>query len=143
MDLANLPKITKRSAKRVGRGYGSGRGGHTSGRGSKGQKARGKIRVGFEGTKAKKSLVKRLPLLRGKGKFKPLKGKFLPLNLSDLSDWPAKLPVTTENLARRGRGGATKILARGDIEQALVIKVPISQAAAKKILKAGGKIDKI
>ena len=73
MDLSSLPKITKRAAKRVGRGYGSGKGGHTSGRGSKGQKARGKLPLTFEGTKVKKSLIKRLPLQRGKGKLKPQK----------------------------------------------------------------------
>ncbi|MFH1960896.1 MAG: 50S ribosomal protein L15, partial [Patescibacteria group bacterium] len=42
MNLSNLPKLkgSRRSAKRVGRGIGSGKGGHTSGRGNKGQKAR-------------------------------------------------------------------------------------------------------
>jgi len=49
---------------------GSGKGSHTSGRGQKGQKSRGnKIGVLFEGMKMKKSYLKRLPLMRGKGKF--------------------------------------------------------------------------
>ncbi len=64
-----LPKIVARGKKRVGRGRGSGKGGHTVGRGQKGQKARGKVGVLFEGMKMKKSLIKRLPLQRGKGKF--------------------------------------------------------------------------
>jgi len=55
--------------KRLGRGYGSGKGGHTSGRGQKGQKSRTKIHFLFEGVKVKKSTLKKLPLLRGKGKF--------------------------------------------------------------------------
>src|SRR3972149_1988059 len=69
-----LKKTVKKSKKRLGRGYGSGKGGHTSSRGQKGQKSRGKVGVIFEGYKVKKSLIKRLPLLRGKGKFLP-KGK--------------------------------------------------------------------
>jgi len=55
MNLNNLKKTTKSSKKRVGRGYGSGKGGHTSGRGSKGAKSRGKIPLDFSGTKSKKS----------------------------------------------------------------------------------------
>lgn len=70
MNLNQLPKIVRRPQKRVGRGVGSGKGSHTSGRGSKGQKAREKVHLLFEGTKIKKSFIKKLPLLRGKGKFK-------------------------------------------------------------------------
>lgn len=55
--------------KRLGRGYGSGKGGHTSGRGQKGQKSRTNIHILFEGLKVKKSTIKKFPLLRGKGKF--------------------------------------------------------------------------
>ena len=55
--------------KRLGRGYGSGKGGHTSSRGQKGQKARTDVHVLFEGLKVKKSTIKKFPLLRGKGKF--------------------------------------------------------------------------
>lgn len=65
----NLSKVTKRKNKRLGRGYGSGKGGHTSGRGQKGQKARRTIGILFEGTKMKKSLIKRLPIKRGKLKM--------------------------------------------------------------------------
>lgn len=73
--LHNLPKIKTKEAKRVGRGIGSGKGGHTVGRGQKGQRTRGKINLLFEGTKVKKSLIQRLPMLRGKGRFKPKKEK--------------------------------------------------------------------
>ena len=41
MKLHALPKITKPKNKRLGRGYGSGKGGHTSSRGQKGQNSRG------------------------------------------------------------------------------------------------------
>jgi large subunit ribosomal protein L15 len=67
----SLVKTVTTKGKRLGRGYGSGKGGHTSGRGQKGQKSRGNMGILFEGVKVKKSFFKRLPLLRGKGKFKP------------------------------------------------------------------------
>jgi large subunit ribosomal protein L15 len=71
--MIRLPKVIAKSKKRVGRGMGSGKGSHTVGRGQKGQKTRRKIGVLFEGVKMKKSLLKRLPLMRGKGKFHPKK----------------------------------------------------------------------
>jgi len=58
--MTNLPKVVAKSKKRLGRGMGSGKGSHTSGRGQKGQKSRGKIGVLFEGMKVKKSLLPRL-----------------------------------------------------------------------------------
>lgn len=70
-----LPKVVAKSKKRVGRGMGSGKGSHTSGRGQKGQKSRGTIGVLFEGMKMRKSYLKRLPLMRGKGKFHAKQGR--------------------------------------------------------------------
>lgn len=67
--MTKLPKVIAKSKKRVGRGMGSGKGSHTSSRGQKGQKSRGTIGVLFEGMKMRKSMLKRLPLKRGKGKF--------------------------------------------------------------------------
>lgn len=67
--MTKLPKVVTRSKKRLGRGMGSGKGSHTSSRGQKGQKSRGTIGVLFEGMKMRKSYLKRLPLMRGKGKF--------------------------------------------------------------------------
>lgn len=77
LTLNSLPRVKSRSQKRVGRGAGSGKGGHTVGRGQKGQRTRGKIHPLFEGQKNKKSLIQRLPLLRGKGRLKSRK-KHLP-----------------------------------------------------------------
>jgi ribosomal protein L15 len=68
--LDNLPKITKKKNKRVGRGYGSGVGIHTVGRGQKGQKTRDTAKPLFEGTKSNKDFFRRTPMLRGKGKLK-------------------------------------------------------------------------
>ncbi len=61
--------------------YGSGKGGHTAGRGQKGQKVRGKVKALFEGTKMRKSFIKRLPFKRGKGKFKAFRPGPIAVNL--------------------------------------------------------------
>ena len=66
----NLLRVTKRRKKRVGRGTGSGKGSHTVGKGQKGQKSREKVSINFFGTKMKKSLLKRIPFQRGKGRLK-------------------------------------------------------------------------
>lgn len=65
--MINLPspKSTRKS-KRVGRGHGSGVGGHTTGRGTKGQKSRAGAKMprkGFEG--GQMPLARRIPKLRG------------------------------------------------------------------------------
>ncbi len=66
MKLHKLLKFKKDLKKRVGRGIGSGLG-KTAGRGTKGQKARGKIPVGFSGSGL--ALFKKLPL-KVKNQFK-------------------------------------------------------------------------
>ncbi len=70
--LHGLPKITTHKHKRLGRGFGSGVGGHTVGRGTKGHRARtGKsVPLWFEGGQL--PLVRRLPFWRGKFRFKSL-----------------------------------------------------------------------
>lgn len=136
MKLNELPRIIERPKKRVGRGIGSGKGGHTSSRGNKGQKARGDVPLLHEGTKTKKSLIKKIPFLRGKGKLKPNK-KSVILHLGDLAELPAKSEVTLKSLGL----ASVKILDGGEVKQALIIRVPISARAAKKIVKAGGKIE--
>ncbi|OGM11591.1 hypothetical protein A2Z22_02225 [Candidatus Woesebacteria bacterium RBG_16_34_12] len=141
-----LTKIVLKKKKRRGRGYGSGRGGHTVGRGAKGQKARGNIGVIFEGIKVKKSLIKRLPLGRGKGKFKA-KEKPIIIKLSYLNlltsgsrvniDTLVKNTIVKENDAQKY---GVKILGDGELKKKLIIEIPISKSAAKKVEKAGGKI---
>ncbi len=94
-----LPKIVTRPKKRVGRGMGSGKGSHTSGRGQKGQRARSHIHVLFEGLKTKKSLLKRLPLMRGKGKFHA-KRKPVIVKLNELESLPTGSVITVELLVK-------------------------------------------
>ena len=146
MVLNSLTKTTGKKKKRVGRGYGSGKGGHTSGRGAKGRKARGKVGLLFEGTKMRKSLVKRLPLKRGKAKFKAIKQKPIIIKLSYLNLLDKMSEVTIDNLIKQGivaseaKELGVKILGNGEIKNKLVIKVPISKSAQEKIEKVGGKV---
>lgn len=134
-----LPRIISKEAKRIGRGYGSGKGGHTVGRGQKGQKARNKIGILFEGLKVKKSLRKRLPLKRGKNKFKARK-KPLIVNLSVLNLLPAGSTVNLDLLVKHGivakddanRYGV-KILGGGKLTKKLIIDLPMSKSARKKV----------
>lgn len=147
MKLEKLPKTTSKKKKRLGRGYGSGKGGHTVGRGAKGLKARGKVPLTFDGTKIKKSFLKRLPLRRGKGKFKPLKPGPLVVNLRLLNLLPKGSTVDIKTLAKRGivkEDDATqfgvKILGDGEVKVPLTVKLPCSKGAVKKIEKAGGKV---
>ena len=148
MDLSNLPKLTTKSKKRVGRGYGSGRGGHTSSRGAKGQKARNSVKLIFEGSKLKKSWVKRLPFIRGKGKFKPANEAAHLLNLEQLSVYKKDEKVDIESLIKKGilpenfgKGNLVKILNKGEIKTAVIVLVPCSKGAVEKIEKAGGKVE--
>ena len=145
MDLSNLPKLKgkTRKAKRVGRGYGSGKGGHTVGRGSKGLKARGKVPLGFEGGQL--PLYKRLP--HKKGFSRAFSKEVGILNVGDLDRWDEKRTVNPENLLGAGLidsipKGGVKILGDGELEKKLTVKrVKLSESAKEKILKAGGKVE--
>src|SRR3972149_3826132 len=95
----SVPKVVGKRRKRLGRGYGSGKGGHTVGRGQKGQKARGRIGVLFEGMKVKKSLLKRLPFLRGKDRFKGEAGSVI-VSLSSLNILSQDSKVDKETLIK-------------------------------------------
>lgn len=120
-------------AKRKGRGYGSGKGGHTSGRGQKGQKSRTDIHILFQGLKVKKSTLKRLPLLRGKGKFvarhKPIEIKILSLKdlkkgtKVDLALLIKMKLITREDFTKYG----VKILGKSEFKKDLIIEVPVSR----------------
>jgi large subunit ribosomal protein L15 len=147
MQLNKLPKTTTRKKKRVGRGYGSGKGGHTVGRGAKGTKARSKIKPWFEGGQT--PLFKRLPMKRGKDKFKA-KPKPITLNVKFLNLLPQNTQVNINSLIKQGlvdkndaKTLGVKILGGGDLKVALKVALPCSKGAEKKIKKAGGKLEKL
>lgn len=144
--LGNLPSVKTRSKKRLGRGYGSGKGGHTSSRGQKGQKTRSTIYPLFEGTKNKKSLIQRLPLLRGKGKLKPKKKPF-ELDADRLEIFPAGSTVNVAMLIEKGlvpapgvKNGVKIIGGSGRINKMKINGVSFSQAAERKLKSAEGAI---
>lgn len=144
MELHKLPRLLKSPKKRLGRGHGSGRG-KTAGRGTKGQKARGRIKLGFEGGQL--PLIKRLPLRRGKGRNKPLKPGQIIVNVKYLNLLPQNTEVDLEALIRarivkedEARAFGVKILGDGELAIPLTVKLPCSGGAKKKIEKAGGKV---
>lgn len=143
MKLSTLPKIVERSKKRLGRGHGSGKV-KTSGRGTKGQKARENIKLTFAGSSLQASWLKRLPLMRGKGKNKSFAKKPTVVNLKYLNSFKPNSDVTLESLKKAGiidkRVTDVKILGDGELKVPLVIKLPCSKSALKKIEKAGGKV---
>ena len=145
MGIHNLEKIKKHSKKRLGQGHGSGRV-KTSGRGMKGQHARNTVPLFFEGGAL--PLKKRLPYLRGKGRNKSFRKTPLAINVKYLSNLPKDLKVDIDSLIKYkivkdsdAREFGVKILGDGNVSQPLVIKVPISKNAAKKVEKAGGKVE--
>lgn len=140
--MTNLPKVVENRRKRLGRGYGSGKGGHTVGRGQKGQKSRTKIGVLFEGVKVKKSLLKRLPFQRGKGKNKG-GNKPVIINVGALNILPAGTKVNIETLIKArivdekdARAYGVKILGNGKLEKKLIIEVPASKSVLKFLEKS-------
>lgn len=144
--INSLPKVKLHVRKTLGRGYGSGKGGHTSGRGQKGQKARRTMGILFEGVKMKKSLIKRLPFVRGKTKFKSRK-KTAIFNLSFFKDFKDGSEVTLESLRKMGALGkkknlyrGVKILGSGKIATKLKFSLPMSKLASEKVVKAGGEV---
>ena len=146
MSLNNLPKIKKNSKKRVGQGHGSGRV-KTAGRGTKGQKVRSKVPLYFEGGAL--PLIKRLPFRRGKGRNKSFRNIPLIINIKYLNKFSNNQTVDIASLVKHGivkaddaKEFGVKILGDGEIKQSLVIKLPISKSAAKKIEKAGGRVER-
>ncbi len=143
MSLENLrpPKGSKRSARRVGRGPGSGRG-KTSGRGHKGQKSRSGsgIRPWFEG--GQMPLQRRLPK---RGFTNIFKKRYTLVNVGTLAGLPANTRVDEKLLRELGlmrrRLDGVKILGLGDLKVALTVEAEkFSETARSKIESAGGQV---
>ena len=122
---------------RIGRGE-AGRRGKTAGRGTKGQKARGKVRAGFEG--GQMPLQRRMPKLKG---FKSRnKQVFAVLNIERLQRFEPGSTVTPEVLREEGlvkHRGRIKILGEGELDRPLTVRAhAFSLGAVEKIQAAGG-----
>lgn len=147
MDLHNLPAVIGKQPKRLGRGYGSGVGGHTVGRGQKGQKTRSKVAMWFEGGQL--PLSRRLPFWRGKDRFKPTGEEQLPIQVGLLDVLPAKSKVDAKLLQEKGiiskrdlAKRTIKIVGGGNLTKALTVTLLTSKSAQSVIEKAGGTIDR-
>ncbi|MBI5621144.1 50S ribosomal protein L15 [Candidatus Gottesmanbacteria bacterium] len=142
MKLHQLPKLVRRPKKRLGRGHGSGKV-KTSGRGTKGQKARGSMPRGFEGGQS--PITKRLPYLRGKGRNHSQKPKALPIAVERLNRLPKGTVVTLETLGKYDMidddVSRVKFLGGGALTVALTVKLPCSVSAKEAVVKAGGSVE--
>jgi large subunit ribosomal protein L15 len=133
-------------AKRVGRGIG-GKGGKTAGRGSKGQKARNNVRLGFEGGQL--PLQQRLPKLRGF--TNPFRVEYQAVNLDTIADAVSSdadlTEITPEALFERGLIGKevlVKVLGRGEVTSAVTVKAhAFSKSAEAAITAAGGTVERL
>ena len=143
-ELSPAPGSHK-SRKRVGRGNGSGHG-TFCGRGIKGQKSRSGVQIqrGFEGGQL--PIIKRLP--RKRGFFNPFRVAYSPVNVGSLGVFVAGAEITPEVMFEIGltdsRTRPVKILADGEIKNAVTVKAhKFSEAAKAKIEAVGGKVEEI
>jgi large subunit ribosomal protein L15 len=137
-ELHPAPGSNKRK-KRMARGIG-GKGGKTHGRGTKGQKARGSVAVGFEG--GQMPLKQRVPKMKGFNN--PFRVEYQAINL-DVLEALEESEVTPGTLAAHSlahKGALIKVLARGEITRPVRVTAHrFSKAAEQAILAAGGSVD--
>ena len=135
----------RKSAKRVGRGIGSGSG-KTSGHGQKGQKSRSGVAInGFEG--GQMPIYRRLPK---RGFNNPFAKEFAVVNLDTIQKAidAGKLnaeSIDVDALLNSGiiskKLDGVRLLARGAITSKAVISVnSASKAAVEAVAKAGGEV---
>ncbi len=146
MYLESIPRRKNRTgkAKRLGRGYGSGVGGHTSTRGTKGQKSRSghKSLLFFEGGNV--PFFRRMPKKKGFNNSGKIEATAINLNILE-ENYKAGEVVTLESLKEKAliskKTQSVKILGSGEITKKISIEsIPASKAAQEKVLKAGGTI---
>ncbi|MDZ7771470.1 MAG: 50S ribosomal protein L15 [Balneolaceae bacterium] len=147
IDLSNLdaPKPNQKNKKRIGRGQGTGKGGHTVGRGHNGQRARSgfKVRFWFEG--GQMPLQRRIPKFGFINRFRT---EYVPLNVDRLAalleEGRLGETVTIENLRESGflaKDELVKLLGDGEIDAKVDIEVhACSDSARKKVEEAGGSV---
>ena len=125
---------------RKGRGLSSGHG-FTLGRGTKGQKAHGKTRLGFEG--GQMPLYRQIP----KRGFTNINRKeYAIVNLTALNKFDDGAEVTPEVLVENGivknLKSGVKVLGSGKLEKKLTVKAnKFSASAVSAIEAAGGKTE--
>jgi large subunit ribosomal protein L15 len=135
---------SRKAPKRVGRGPGSGTG-KTAGRGHKGQKSRSGYRRmrGFEG--GQMPLHRRLPK---RGFTNIFRKEYRTVNVERLNGFEAGSVVDPAALQQAGllkKGSSeVKVLGNGALSVALTVRAHrFTEAAAKKIEAAGGKVERL
>ena len=134
-ELAPAPGSRKDKI-RVGRGR-AGRRGKTAGRGTKGAKARGQISPRYEGGQV--PIQMRLP--KQPGFRPPNRVEYTVVNLDTLDDFEAGATIDGELLRSKGlvrKKGPVKVLGRGNISKALVVKADAFSTTAKSKIEAAG-----
>ena len=142
MELHNLKPAegSTHNSKRVGRGYGSGKG-RTSTRGHKGAKARSgyKKKIGFEG--GQMPLQRRLP----KAGFKNINHKeYFAVNISTLQKIAEEKNITKIGIAELVAAGLTsgkelvKVLGNGELTIKLDVEANAFSKTAEEAIKAQG-----
>ena len=142
MKLNELKPAAGSRSKRLrkGRGLSSGHG-FTSGRGTKGQKAHGKTRLGFEG--GQMPLYRQIP----KRGFTNINSKeYAIINLSTLDRFEDGTEVTPQLLMESGivknLKSGVKVLGNGKLTKKLTVKAnKFSASAVSAIEAAGGKTE--
>jgi len=138
------PPGAKGRRKRLGRGMSSGHG-KTSGRGMKGQKARGSVRPGFEGgqTPLYRRLRKRRGLSKSARNIGIFRRTYAEVNVGRLEEgFDAGAVVTPDALRERRivrslRDGV-RILGEGQLTKALTVRAHHFTAAARSKIEAAG-----
>ena len=143
-DLTPVPG-SRRAAKRLGQGIGSGTG-KTSGKGNKGHKSRtgGGVRPGFEG--GQMPLVRRVPK-RGFNNAR-FEKEYQVVNLESLSEKFEGGEISVKELCEarliRSLSQPVKLLAKGEVNKPFTVRVnAVSESARQKIEAAGGKVEVI
>jgi large subunit ribosomal protein L15 len=142
MKLHHLKPVegARKRRKRVGRGRSAGAG-KTAGRGTKGTGARKTVPAGFEG--GQMPLQRRVPKLKGFTNVNRV--EFAVVNVEVLGKYYSDGDVTPEALVEHGlahKGRPVKVLARGEIDHALLVRAHAFSAEAKrKIEQAGGSVE--
>lgn len=139
LDDLETPEGSTQKETRRGRGYGSGKGGHEVGRGTKGQNARsgGKTKVGFEGGQT--PIWRRFPKV---GFSNPNKRHPEWINVHQLNRYEEGESVDPEQLKDDGLIGRSKdgikVLGDGELERKLTVKAHDFSAGAKEKIEAAG-----
>ncbi|MBN1162278.1 50S ribosomal protein L15 [Patescibacteria group bacterium] len=134
-----LTKKLHGKKKRIGRGYGSCKGGHTVGRGAKGQKARSKVPSGFEGGQI--PLYKKIPQIGGFSN--PTRKRIAAVTVDRLNAFDAGSEVTPDLLVEKGilkklPKHGVKLLAKGKLEKKISLKGFSYSKGAEKLIKDSG-----